>query len=78
MDSIKWLFNKNTRHGRGLRTALQALLGVITFVAGILALPGLGDVLAQNNVTTLASFGVWVGFISYAQNFLEDLWKDVQ
>jgi len=78
MDSIKWLFNKNTRHGRGLRTTLQALLGLVTFVAGVLTIPGLGDILAQNNVTTAASFGVWVGFISYAQNFLEDLWKDVQ
>lgn len=76
MKSIKWLLDKNTRHGRGIRTALQAFLGVLTFIVGLLAVPGLADVLTANNVVTVSTLAAWVGVISYLQNFLEDLLRD--
>lgn len=73
MQSLKWLFNKETRHGRGLRTGLQALVALLTFIAGLVAIPGLADVLIQNDLTTAASFATWAGLIAYLQNTLEDL-----
>ena len=76
MNSLKWLVNKNTRHGRGIRTALQAFLGVLTFVVGLISVPGLADVLTANNVVTVSSLAAWVGVISYLQNFLEDMLRE--
>lgn len=73
MDSIKWLLDKNTRHGRGIRTALQGAFAILTFLAGLLALPGLGELLAANELMTVGTFGVWVGVVSYLHNALEDL-----
>lgn len=77
MGNIKKLFDKNTRHGRGLRTALQALYGVLTFFAGLMLIPGLSDVLAANNIVSVASFATWIGIISYLQNFVEDVIKEI-
>jgi len=77
METIKWLFDKNTRHGRGLRTALQALFGVLTFITGLVAIPGLGALLADNNIVTVTTFATWVGVISYVQNWLEDAIKEL-
>lgn len=77
MDTIKWLFDKNTRHGRGLRTALQALFGILTFLVGLVAIPGLGALLADNNIVTVTTFATWVGVISYLQNWLEDAIKEL-
>ena len=77
METIKWLFDKNTRHGRGLRTALQALFGILTFLVGLVAIPGLGALLADNNIVTVTTFATWVGVISYLQNWLEDAIKEL-
>lgn len=77
METIKWLFDKNTRHGRGLRTALQALFGILTFLVGLVAIPGLGALLADNNIVTVTTFATWVGVISYVQNWLEDAIKEL-
>lgn len=57
---------------RSFRTALQALVALLTFIAGLIAIPGLADLLILNDLTTAASFATWVGILSYLQNALED------
>lgn len=78
MNNIKQVFDKNTSHGRAIRTALQAFIAIITFVSGLMAIPGFGGFLADNNVMTLATFGIWIGIVSYIQNALENfsLWLE--
>lgn len=73
---LRRLLDKNTRLGRGIRTALQAFLGVLTFAVGLLTVPGLADVLTANNVVTVSTLAAWVGVISYLQNFLEDMLRE--
>lgn len=72
---IKWLFDKNTRRGRGFRTAFQGVLGLMTFLYGILVIPGFGSFLADNNLVTIGTFGIWLGVVSYLQNAFEDFMK---
>lgn len=75
MELLKKIFDKNTDHGRALRTALQGTFAIVTFLAGFLTIPGIGGYLATNNITTLATFGVWLGIVTYAQNAIERLLK---
>ena len=74
MDYIKSFFSKDTKRGRAVRTTLQALIAVFSFVLGLLAIPGLADTLQSAGIglqaTTLA---VWVGVISYLYNVTESL-----
>lgn len=78
MEIIKKLFDKNTNLGRGVRTAFQGLLALITFIYGFLLIPGLYDLLASNDLATVASFATLVGVISYVQNALESIWERVR
>lgn len=77
-DLFVKLFDKNTKLGRGIRTALQVALALMTFLLGFTFIPGLSDLLANNGVITVASFATWTGIISYVQNALEDLWELVK
>lgn len=76
MNGIKWIFNKETRHGRGIRTGLQFVYALLTFVAGLIIIPGVSELLLENQLVTAASFATLVGVISYLQNLLEDLLKE--
>jgi len=78
MELIKKIFDKNTTRGRAIRTALQGLVALVTFIYGLIIIPGVADVLAANNIATIASFTTWVGIITYVQNKLEDLWELVK
>lgn len=72
------IFDKNTSHGRALRTGLQAIVGLVSFIFGILTIPGLSNILADNNILSITAFGTWLGIITYIQNALEDIlenWK---
>lgn len=70
---------KNTPKGKGIRTAYQAVAGmVVAYFTGLLAIPEVQEYtrvfVQQQGVATLlivlASFGVGAGFISYLQNRL--------
>ena len=76
MDSLKQLFNKNTDHGRAIRTALQALVGLGSLIVGIFAIPGVYDLMGTlAPELQLAVVATWVGIISYLQNKLEQFLK---
>ena len=74
--TIKSFFSPKTRRGRAIRTFFQALLGILTFVAGFLMIPGFNDVLASGGVVLQASaIAGWIGVISYLQNAFEAFLK---
>lgn len=74
MSDLKSFFSSKTRHGRAVRTFLQTLFGVLTFVVGLLTLPGFEQALAEGGVVLQAgTLAAWVGIISYLQNALEGL-----
>jgi len=72
---LNYLFDKQTKHGRVIRTIFQALLGVFSFVVVIGAAPGLYDLLASSNSHVLVSLPAWIGFISYLYNQVEAWWE---
>jgi hypothetical protein len=79
MDYIKSFFSKNTRRGRAVRTALQVLIAIFSFVVGLLLLPGLADGLQALGIgAQAAALATWAGIISYIWNALEGLlaWLD--
>ena len=71
--------DKNTASGKGVRTALQTVVGtVVAYFTGLLALPAVRDY-TSNFVHTqgvlalaavLAAFGVGAGVVSFLQNKL--------
>ena len=70
--NIKSFFSPTTRRGRAIRTGLQVLVGVITFVAGILTIPGVQQLLIDAGwIAQAASLATWVAIIAYIQNALE-------
>jgi len=71
MDLLKSFFSANTKRGRAVRTALQAFVALLSFIFGILTIPGLSDTLAQNNLVAVSTFAVWTGVISYLYNAAE-------
>lgn len=74
MDTIKSFFSKDTKRGRAVRTALQALIAILSFVLGMLALPGLADTLQSAGIAVQAStLAAWTGIVSYVYNALESL-----
>ena len=75
MEYLKKLFDKNTNHGRAMRSVLQGIVALVTFMIGFLAIPGIGEYLATNEIMTFATFGMWLGVITYIHNTLETLLK---
>lgn len=74
MDLLKSFFSKDTKRGRAIRTGLQALIAVFTFVLGLLAIPGLADALQSAGIGVQAStLAAWTGVVSYLYNSLEQL-----
>lgn len=68
------MLDKNTPVGKGVRTALQAIVGVVIgLVAAVWAVPGVPEVvqqyLLQNVVVVLLVFvGIPSGVVAYFQN----------
>lgn len=70
------MFSTKTRRGRAVRTALQGSVALMTFVTGLLIVPGFEELLnGMGVVSRVGTFGVWIGVISYVQNALEALIK---
>ena len=80
MEQIKLLLSPTTRRGRAVRTALQGIVALSTFLVGILTIPGLQELLDTSGTVSIATFGVWIGVVSYIQNAAEALirylWED--
>lgn len=78
MNFVRGLISPTTRRGRAIRTFLQGLLGLLTFSLGLISIPGFADALSgvglEVQVTTMAA---WIGIISYLQNALESLLKNL-
>ena len=75
MNQLKALFSPTTRRGRAVRTALQGIVALSTFLVGILTIPGLQELLDTSGTVSIATFGVWIGVVSYIQNAAESLIK---
>lgn len=78
MDTIKSFFSSKTKRGRVVRTTLQAFLGVLSFMLGLLTIPGMNDLLQHLGlIETAGALGVWVGVVSYLYNTLETIFKQL-
>ena len=73
--------NKGTPKGKGIRTAIQAVIGgVIAYFTGLFALPEFQQYTSEflrtegfaTLLAVLAAFGVGAGLISWIQNWWED------
>lgn len=73
--------NKNTPKAKGVRTAIQTIVGAVaTYITGLLALPAVreytNDFVRTEGVAALvvvlAALGVSTGIISFLQNRIED------
>lgn len=69
--------NKNTPEGKGIRTALQSMGGLLVgLVVVVWAVPGVPEAvtayLTQNTITLLLSVGVPAGIIAWLQNVMEE------
>jgi len=74
MDYIKSFFSKDTKRGRAVRTALQTLIAIFSFILGLLLLPGLADGLQALGIGVQATaLAAWAGIISYIYNAIEGL-----
>lgn len=81
MEYLRSLVSTKTRRGRAIRTALQGMVALLSFMLGLLTIPGFGDYLSNVGFEAqVASFGVWIGIISYLQNATEavikHLWEE--
>lgn len=74
MDTLKSFFSKNTKRGRAVRTAIQSVLAIFTFVIFMLAMPGLAEALQEGGIGVQAgTLAAWHGVVSYLYNALESL-----
>lgn len=75
---LRSFFSTTTRRGRAIRTAFQAMFGLLTFVAGFLTIPGLETTLESAGIVVQAgAIAGWIGVVSYLQNATEALIKYV-
>jgi hypothetical protein len=73
MNPIKQLFNKNTTHGRTIRTFLQAVIGSTGFVIALFLIPGLSEFLSNNLGVSIATLSTFVAVVTLIQNSVEKL-----
>lgn len=78
MDFINKIFDKNTAHGRSIRTWLQVITGIVVFFAGLLTIPGVAELILANEFVTVSTFATVVAVVTYVQNKLEQLVKYVK
>lgn len=72
---IKKLFSKDTRIGRTVRTFLQAIIGILAFVLGLVAIPGVYDYLIANNVLAGGTLALTIAVATYIYNAAESALK---
>lgn len=73
---FKNIIDKNSPTGKGVRTTVQAFVGVTTWLLGLLAVPGVAEYLADNELFTITSLAVWIGVMTYLQNTAERVLED--
>ena len=75
MEQIKLLFSKDTKLGRTVRGAIQLTLSLLTFIIGLVSLPGFNELVSQNTGTAVATL-VTINFVvTYIYNTLGSLLK---
>lgn len=73
MEQIKLLFSKDTKLGRTVRGAIQLTLSLLTFIIGLVSLPGFNELVSQNTGTAVATL-VTINFVvTYIYNTLGSL-----
>ena len=76
MNHIKQLFDKNSAHGRAIRTALQTLVALLALIIGLFAIPGVYDIMGTlAPELQLTAVATWVGVVTYVHNKIEQLLK---
>lgn len=75
---LKQLFSKNTVIGRTVRTFLQALIGIVAFLLGLAAIPGVNDYLVQNGVVAAGTLALVISIATYVYNIAEKAIKWLQ
>lgn len=78
MNLLSNLFDKNTRRGRAMRTALQVLVSMLSFLGALFALPEFADLVTSEGYVTVGTLAAWTGVIAYLQNLLEDLREGIE
>lgn len=73
MNKTKKLFSASNGMGRTVRTTLQAFVGILAFLAGLIAIPEVQDVLVKNNLLAAGSLATVIGVVSGVQNLVEKL-----
>lgn len=69
------MFDKSKPSIKALRTFLQAIVGIIAFVVGLLAIPGVSDYLSENPALANVSLATVIAVFTYLQNAIEDFLK---
>lgn len=73
MDKIKPLFQATNGLGRTVRTSLQAFVGILVFVYGVITIPEVQDFLVQNNLVAIGTLATTIGAMAGIQNAAEKL-----
>jgi len=69
------MFDKSKPSIKALRTFLQAVVGIIAFVLGLLAIPGVSEYLSNNPALANISLATCIAIATYLQNAIEDFLK---
>lgn len=72
------MFDKTKPFIKALRTFLQSVLGILTFVLGLLAIPGVADYLSENPALANISLATVIAVFTYLQNAIEDFVKNLK
>lgn len=74
----KVMFDKSKPFIKALRTFLQAVVGITTFILGLLAIPGVADYLSNNPALANISLATIIAVFTYLQNAIEDFIKTLR
>jgi hypothetical protein len=72
---IKTFFSHLTVRGRTVRTWLQAMAAILTFVYGLLSIPGVEHYLVANNIIAMGTLATVIAVVCYLYNRIEQLIK---
>ena len=69
------MFDKSKPSIKALRTFLQAVVGILAFLVGLVAIPGVSDYLSGQPMLANVSLATVIAIVTYLQNAIEDLLK---
>lgn len=68
------ILDKTTPAGKAFRTALQAAIGITSFIVGLASIPGLYETLSQHPALAGGTLATTIALVTYLHNALEKLW----